>query len=181
MSNSIPPEVALATLRNLLVTVPDLTGPIDAGNVDRHVWLGKAAAVVTAYGSPLASSSFVLGRGKLRTMSSDIGAEMVLQALYDTASSLEMKIEPGTSGAFIPAGNALDAFAGITRVVQAASSQVLIVDPYLDSRVVTDFAIAVPAVASILLLADTKFVKPTLAPAVRAFKIQYQCASLRPA
>lgn len=179
MKNSITPEVALATLRNLIITVPSFDRGTLEPTPEQMAWLGRAAAIIANYGSPYANGAFMQGRDGLRSAQKAFYLGQVMQALYDTLTSLEFKVAPGSFGAFIPAGNALDAYSAILRVVEAAVSEVLIVDPYLDARVVTDFTIAVPEAASVLLLADAKSVKASLAPAVNAFRVQYPTRTIQ--
>ena len=68
-------------------------------------------------------------------------------------------------GSFIPAGNAFDAMIAVGRVLQSAASDILIVDPYMDEKVLTDFTVLAPESCFIRLLADAQHVKATLRPA----------------
>jgi hypothetical protein len=44
-------------------------------------------------------------------------------------------------GAFIPAGNTFDAMTAVTKIFARAKAELLIVDPYLDEKILTEFAI----------------------------------------
>jgi hypothetical protein len=76
-------------------------------------------------------------------------------------------------GSFIVAGGAFDAFAAIGKVIATATNDVLMVDPYMDERTLTDFATTVPEGVPLRLRADQHDVKPSLRPAVQRWTTQY--------
>ncbi len=76
-------------------------------------------------------------------------------------------------GSFIPAGNAFDAFASLSTILGSATKEALIVDPYMDEKVLTDFAVLLQETVQIKLLSDVGTVKPSLSPAVKKWKAQY--------
>ncbi len=80
---------------------------------------------------------------------------------------------PEAAGAFIPAGDGLDAYAAISKILKTATEDVLIVDPYMDDTVLTEFAAAVPEGVMLRLLSDEKSHKPTLEPAAKRWVEQY--------
>ena len=93
--------------------------------------------------------------------------------LYKALASAELKAPASAQGAFIPAGNRFDAFAALTKVLQTATIDALIVDPYMDETVLTDFAGAVPGSVTLRLLADQASVKPSLEPAGKMWVAQH--------
>lgn len=97
----------------------------------------------------------------------------IMLVLYKALASAELKAPPSAQGAFIPAGNRFDAFAALTKVLQTATSDVLIVDPYMDQTVLTDFGGAVSGGVTVRLLADESSVKSSLAPAAKMWATQY--------
>jgi hypothetical protein len=76
-------------------------------------------------------------------------------------------------GAFIPAGNAFDGFAAVCKVLSVGKVRLLIVDPYLDEKVLTDFVPQAAEGVAICLLTDQQSVKPSLQPAVARWSAQY--------
>src|SRR5205814_5682968 len=74
---------------------------------------------------------------------------------------------------FIPAGNSFDAFAALSKVLQTAAQDVLMVDPYMDETALTEFGGAVAQNVRLRLMADEKDCKPTLQPAAAKWVQQY--------
>ena len=66
--------------------------------------------------------------------------------------------------------------AAVGKVLQEAKQTLLIVDPYMDEKVLTDFAGLAPAGVTLHLLADTQGHKPTLKPAVTRWAAQHGTA-----
>jgi hypothetical protein len=85
----------------------------------------------------------------------------------------ELNAPAAAQGAFIPAGSAFDGFAAVGKVLSAAKGRLLIVDPYLDEKVLTDFAPLASEGVAICLLADQQSVKPSLQPAATRWSAQY--------
>ena len=101
------------------------------------------------------------------------GLDQLEKATRIAASHVARLTPIASDGAFIGAGNVLDAFAAIGSVLESAKTDVLIVDPYMDEKALTEFAHLVPAGISIRLLADAQNHKPTLAPAAKRWVAQY--------
>jgi hypothetical protein len=93
--------------------------------------------------------------------------------VYRALAKAELKAPAAVQGSFIPAGNAFDAFSAIAKVVGNAQQNVLIVDPYLDEKALTDFTILVPEKIQVRLLSDQLTVRPTLRPAAGRWVAQY--------
>lgn len=88
------------------------------------------------------------------------------------AVTLFVRSAPAT-GAFIPAGNTFDALKAVQRVFEMATNDILIVDPYLDEKVLTEFALLALAKVAIRLLTDAGSHKASLLPAIEHFNKQY--------
>lgn len=93
----------------------------------------------------------------------------MIMVLYRVLAAAELKAPARAKGTFIPVGNRFDAFAALTKVLETAARDVLIVDPYMDEAVLTDFAGSVPATASLRLLSDQSTVKASIEPAAKAW------------
>jgi integrase len=90
---------------------------------------------------------------------------------------LEQQLTPvAGEGHFIGAGDVLDAYTAMGKVLGTAKVDVLIVDPYMDEKAVTDFAPLVSQGVTIRLLADAQGGKPTLGPAAKRWATQYGSA-----
>jgi len=85
-----------------------------------------------------------------------------MMILYRALALAEAKAPPGVQGAFIPAGAAFDALQAAVKVLGEAKADVLIVDPYMDAKVLTDFAPLVPERVVIRLLSDSHYTKPNI-------------------
>lgn len=103
---------------------------------------------------------------------------IILGELYKLLAIAELKVPAPSQGAFIPAGNTFDAMAAVSKVLSQASTSALIVDPYMDEKVLTDFALLAKETVAINLLTDSANVKPTLVPAATRWKGQYD--TIRP-
>ena len=68
----------------------------------------------------------------------------------------EMRAPVSAQGAFIAAGNSFDAFAAVGKVLATATGDILIIDPYLDEKALTDFAPLAHEGVSIRLLAGMR-------------------------
>ena len=95
-------------------------------------------------------------------------------ALYRALAAAELKAPPSVQGTFIPVGNSFDAFAALTKVLQTESSDVLIIDHYMDETALTEFAGTVADGISLRLLADEADHKQTLATAANRWVAQHK-------
>jgi hypothetical protein len=64
----------------------------------------------------------------------------------------------------------------VGKVLQTATKDVLIIDPYMDDKALSDFALLAPETCCVRLLADQKDHKPALKPAVTRWLAQYTTA-----
>jgi len=142
------------------------------------MWLGRAEALV---GEALGLS----GEVEFKSANQQFGAyrewwaDEIPKILYRALAQIEIELPAPSSGAFIPAGDSFDALKAVQRIFSFAKQDVLVVDPYMDEKILTEFALFVPETVAIRLLADAASVKATLAPAARHWEKQYK--SSRPA
>jgi hypothetical protein len=172
------PEALYAQLGELIRTMPDL----DAWGVippDTHKWLGRAWNLVAATGNLDDAVALKIASDTLYAESNrgPLGAK-IRNIVYRALAVAESKVPASARGAFIPAGDVFEAMAAIGKVLETASCDVLIVDPYMDEKTLTDFTVLVPERTTIRLLADQHDVKPSLRPAVQRWTAQY--GSIRP-
>lgn len=167
------PQSLYVQLGRLLETMPDLNA---AGkpSVETLQWLGRAAILVEASGHLVDSVAFNLAVENLKVPTFGANpADKIAIILFRTLARFEAISPPGVSGRFIPVGNHFDAFSAIGKVLQTAKQDILIVDPYLDEKVLTEFGLAVPEQVRLRLLTGEAEYKSSLRPATANWIAQY--------
>jgi hypothetical protein len=169
----IDPESLYIQLGHLLASVPDFMEPGPLSPETEH-WLARAYALVAAAGDPIDTA-------EMRRVTDQFGDLVyrqlslapILNILRRTAAVAELQSPVSVQGTFIHAGNVFDAMVALGKVLQSATSEVLIVDPYMDEKALTDFVLLVSEKVPIRLLSDAQSVKPTLRPAYERWVKQY--------
>jgi hypothetical protein len=167
-------ERLFSLLKNIIDTMPALHG---APTLERAQWLARASALVEASSNSAEGKRFreamdVLA--KHNYMKEENPAAVVVKSiLLRTFAMVELNAPAGSQGAYIPAGNAFDALAAISKVFSEASRSLLVVDPYADEKLFTDFIPTAPEAISLQILSDAATCKPSFAPAVVRWKTQY--------
>jgi hypothetical protein len=140
-------------------------------------WIAQAAALTAAAGHKETSEELDRAANNLMGYKSDSDrrtqSERIAFVLYRELAEAEFQAPAAARGAFIPAGNAFDALTAIGKVLQSASREALIVDPYMNEKVLTDFAPLAREGVSLRLLTDEHKHKSTLGPHSRAWATQY--------
>lgn len=137
-----------------------------------YLWLGRVEALVgEALG--LAGESEISVVVKNLRQYRVWGAAEIMRILYRALAQVELELPAPASGAFIPAGNTFDALKAVQRIFNQAAKDILIVDPYLDEKILTEFALFVDPKVKLHLLTDSAGVKPTLIPALARWIEQY--------
>ncbi len=168
------PERLFSLLKNVIDTMPALHG---APTLERVQWLARASALVEA--SPNSSEgkrfrdAMDLLASKNYMSDENAAAVAVKSILIRTFAMAELNAPAGSQGTYIPAGNAFDALAAISKVFSEASRSLLVVDPYADEKLFTDFVPTAPEAISLQVLSDAATCKPSFAPAVARWKAQY--------
>jgi hypothetical protein len=164
-------EALYTQIGQLIETMPDLkaTGPIPP---ETHRWLGRAHALVGEAEGMGAQVEFQYHRNTLE-QHRQAGAERITGLLYRTLATVETEVPASFSGTFIPAGNTFDAMASAAKIFALAKAELLIVDPYLDEKILTEFALFAPPGVTLKLLCDAAGYKETLAPALKKWVQQY--------
>jgi hypothetical protein len=165
-------ETLYRQIGRLIETVPDFSG-YAALRREQLVWLGRAHALVVASKDLPWRAEFDLAAHGMQGPTRADALKTLMLILYKALASAELKAPASAQGAFIPAGNRFDAFASLTKVLQTATADILIVDPYMDETVLTDFGGVIPDGVTLRLLADQASVKSSLEPAVRMWVAQH--------
>jgi hypothetical protein len=165
------PEILYHQLGRLIETMPDfyLGG---AWTSDKHKWVGQADALIMQSGDISDKTDWrtALERFDVQPHSS---ASTMIRVLYRVLAAAELKAPASAKGTFIPVGNSFDAFVALAKVLQTATRDVLIVDPYMDETALTEFGGAVSPGIPLRLLTDQATQKPTLQPAATRWMAQY--------
>jgi hypothetical protein len=168
------PEALYAQLVELIGTMPDLDAPGEI-SADTHKWLGRACVLVQA-SDPLDAISL---RSAVDWLTKPIGSEgqaaSIRAIIYRAFAIAESRAPASAQGAFIFAGDVYDAMVRIGKVFETARQRVLIVDPYQNQTILSDFAPYAHERVAIQLLGDKRFDKqaPLLRPAMKRWTAQY--------
>lgn len=175
------PEALYMNLGHLIARMPDLENADLSG--ETLAWLGQAYALVEpALGlvdaASIRSSTDTLTlnagyTGDIERGRRTAASRAIQTILYRALAVAELKAPARVQGTFIPAGGVFDTVAAISRIVGSAQNTVLFVDPYMDERVLTDFAVLVPEGVAVQVLPDAANVQPSLEPAGRRWVAQY--------
>jgi hypothetical protein len=169
------PEALYINLGRLIEAAPDLT--VNPQPPATTQWLARAYALV--------SNVNVIDAEKIRDAMGWIASDeyshsvrksysdSIFQILHRSLAVAELSAPATAQGTFIPAGSSFDALAAIGKVLSSATNTLLIVDPYMDEKVLTHFSVLAPEKVNLNLLADRKTVKPGLQPAAAAWSKQY--------
>ena len=162
----------------LLIAVPDFykPGPLSS---EGHDWLARAYALVKA-GDDIEDTMRMktLTQGLDQYIQREPALEEMLKIMRRTAAVAEVASPIAVRGSFIHAGNVFDAMTVLGKVFRTATKDVLVVDPYMDDKALSDFLLAAPEGVPIRLLSDQAHLKPTLRPASQRWQQQY--AAKRP-
>jgi hypothetical protein len=171
--SSLAPEDLYRRLGRLIEECPPFGG-LAPLSVEQLTWLGRAEALVAESGDTLAQAEFATYRGSLahQTMR-ESGYQGLMMILYRVLGRAELASPAAAQGAFIPVGSAFDAYAAIAKIFSSATSDLLVIDPYMDDTTLLDFVGAVPDNIALRLLADSQTVKSSLEPAAKRWKAQH--------
>jgi hypothetical protein len=175
ISVSLTPEVLYLQLGSLVAEMPDLAnGPITP---DLNRWLGRAITLVEATGDETATLKTAVQFLAIPSMR-QFNAQAIAANVFAALAKAELKAPAAVQGTFIVAGHVFDAFAAVSRVLGTAKADVLMVDPYADEKVLTDYAVLAPEQVNVRLLTDQASYKKTLKPATGHWAQQF--GSTRP-
>ena len=166
---------ALKRLQMLVQTEPDLRLIRDDYSFPPETlkWLGDLHAVVVAMKRITDQVPLQTATNKLVQSQGSLGRDEIRMVLYRALAAAELAAPASEQGAFVAAGNELDAYAAISKVLASATKDLMVVDPYLDGKALTDFLPSADENVFVRILADEAFVKPTMAPSLERWKKQF--------
>jgi hypothetical protein len=165
-------------LGRLIESMPNLEN-FGSNKDECMVWLARAYAI-NLLGNDIqdrvqfktSQAHFVSGS----TAHMRVAARTIHSILLRQLAVLELRVAPASKGTFIPVGSSFDAFTAIAQIFSSAQTDILIVDPYMDSKILTDFAPTIRDNVQTRLLSDQQTHKPDLISAAAFWKAQYQTA-----
>lgn len=168
------PEALYNQLGRLRNEMPAWT---ELGKPSTSKWIGRVLAVVGAIGS-----GSLMELVSLRTQfdhlarygPNESSALIVAQAIDTAIAQVELTLPAEAQGAFIPAGGVFDGYAAVSKAFAQATKQVLLVDPYADDKLISDFVPLAPDGVRVLVLGDDASSKPSLRPAAERWVAQWQ-------
>jgi hypothetical protein len=152
--------------------MPDLAnGPITP---EMNRWLGRAIALIKE------NDPFDPNVNALRTYSRNlnsairqINAQGIAAIVHEALAKAELAAPAAVQGTFIAVGHTFDAYAAVSKVLVTAKSDVLLIDPYADEKVLTDYALSTPDAVSVRILADAHYYYRSLKPAAENWERQF--------
>lgn len=145
-------------------------GPVTS---EMRQWMGRACALVRQVGNGMDTITLETACDHLDAFNRDGNASKILTTVYRALGVAESKAPAVSHGAFIPVGHEFDTFVAFGKLLGKASALAFIVDPFMDEKVLTEFALLVPEGVELQLLTDERDHKPSLAPAIVRWRTQY--------
>jgi hypothetical protein len=147
---SLSPEQLYLQLGSLVAEMPDLAnGPITQ---DVNRWLGRAIALVEVTGDAVNASVIKVAAQNL-TLLRDQNAQTIAAIVYQALAAAELRAPAQVQGTFIAAGDTLDAYAAVGKVLSTAKVDVLLIDPYAsDEKLVTEYALLAPDTVTVRII-----------------------------
>jgi hypothetical protein len=167
---SMNAEELYTRLGRLIETAPDLYSDFSSNSSIR--WMGQAYALALTAGQSLDAA-------RLTTLADYITdgqtayVKDFMTILYRAHAVAELNAPVSVQGSFISVGSVHDAHVAVAKVMSSARSSVMIVDPYMDDKVISDFVVLAAEGIKIQLLSDAKTVWVSFRPAVARFVTQY--------
>jgi hypothetical protein len=122
-------------------------------SAEKEIWVSQAVALVEAVGN-LQDMVAIRDAAEWYSAHPNIYANSFWLILQRALARAELAAPASSSGSFLPVGSQMDAMTAIGKVLKEARSRLLIVDPYLDHTILTDFAAMATEGVKIDLLSD---------------------------
>jgi hypothetical protein len=161
-------EAIYLQLRSLMEEMPALHM---APTPDMYRWLGRVAPLIELTCGQVLAIQFraaMQDLGKFRSQS----PETLLAIVYEALGRAEFLAPAAYRGSFIAAGHTLNALAAVANALSTAERDVLIVDPYADMKLLTDYAPTAPEKISMRILTSDKYIQ-SLKPAAERWAQQH--------
>lgn len=142
--------------------------------LEQQKWAGRVEALLKSRSEFIDANRFHTSfmnysRGYLKEYSWRVLMSVICTAL----ASAELDAPASQSGSFIPAKSPLDALVAVSKVFEEATNELLIIDPYADQKLITDFLQSSRERVQIRILSDRASLKASLKPASERWIAQY--------
>ena len=164
-------------LRKLVAEMPTFDGTTPVP-IEWNEWLGRASAILKMQGSYDYMKIDTCAESMTLVHLRESFKQRIAAILHRALAQAELEAPVSARGAFIMVDSPLDAFASVGKVMQLAKRDILIVDPYMDEKVVTDFAALAPDNVRVRLMTDGADHKPSFKPAVERWHQQFPTRAL---
>lgn len=144
-------------LGQLIAEMPEIAGRVPTPKIQR--WLGRAAYLVTEAAVGTDPHLFTLATSGLTGTLRFEHAQTIVAIVYRALAFAEAKAPSSARGGFVGVHQDLDALQVVGKILEEARQDVLIVDPYMDSKVFTDFGPTAPASVALRLLSDSHYTR----------------------
>jgi hypothetical protein len=159
-------------LGKLLEEMPDFGGfqPLTTSD---YLWLGRAYALVESGQNQTDAINFRILSDNLNGSLKNSNIQGIISILYRTLAIAELDAPAANQGAFIPVGSKFDVVLTLSKILERVEKHVLVIDPYMDAKVLTDYCVLIEEGVNIQLLTDRQSKKPSFVPAVNKWIDQY--------
>ena len=137
-------------------------------------WLGRLGALIEADGDLSDVVTVRSAPENLGTALHDLSMARLMNVLHRALATCELALPTSSRGAYIPVGNTFEAVAALRSILASVKTTILVVDAYMDGRVLTEFTPLAPEGIGVALLTDEAGVRPDVEPLARAWKSQWQ-------
>jgi hypothetical protein len=139
---------------NLLISqMPPLQGRGEYSQ-EQMQWLGRASVLIEGAGDMLDTAAMRHHMSLINTAGRSIHVKDILVILHRALARAEQQVPVAAQGAFIHAGETFSAFQAVAKVLSSAQEGILLIDPYLSTEAVFDFALTAPENVTVRLLLD---------------------------
>ena len=116
-------------------------------------WLGRAAVLVEATGDTFGKIALTNAAQWLGRANRDLNAQTIATVVYQALAKAKLAAPAALQGTFIIAGHTFDAYAAVSKVLGTATTDLLMIDPYADAKIL-QYAVSAPKQVSVRILAD---------------------------
>jgi hypothetical protein len=176
MGPTIKPEELYRRLGRIIEAAPPPPDPNLSAEFMK--WVGQANALIAALGDLTLATEAHNAINGFHYPERETNFKKLMMVLHKALALAELDAPAGAQGAFIPVGNVSDAFAALAKILGSAKIDVLVVDPYMDATVITDFAGSAPEAIPVRLLSDEATARPDVGPAAQRWNKQYPTRQL---
>lgn len=164
------PEALYVSIGRLIEMAPNLASrPVSS---ETQLWLARAYAFVSETGDFADAAAIKSMTNFVNLGNYDDHANLIMVMLYRALAVAELAAPAAVQGMFVNAGNPFDAMVAMGKVLGQAKISARIIDPYMDEKALSDFAVLADESIRMELLSDAASVKPSFAPAVARWRSQ---------